>query len=74
MSGFRSRVSLYLGEHDAMLAQCPVNNPKRGIVFRPDDACPRCRAKASGSCGLASSAGYHLASSIRRALLAEAVE
>ncbi len=70
---FRTRVEFGLAEHDAMIARCPINNPPRGTVFGPYDRCPRCNATASGTCGLSSGAGYHLAQAIRRALAAEQV-
>lgn len=62
------RVRTALAVHDECMAYCPVNNPKHGQVFAPQDKCPRCGATASGSCGLASGAGYHLARDIRAAL------
>jgi hypothetical protein len=65
---FRSRIETALAEHDATLARCPVNNPRRGKVLRPDDACPLCHALASGTCGISSGAGYHLANAVRSAL------
>lgn len=64
----RARIETALGEHDATLAHCPVNHPKRGGAIGPDDRCPLCQAKASGSCGLSSGTGYHLANAIRSAL------
>lgn len=64
----RERLETALAERDAMMAQCPVNNPARGEVFGPNDRCPRCRSTASGSCGLSSSAEYHLTNAIRAAL------
>jgi len=65
------RVKAALAEHDATMANCPVNHPKFGKVYGPDDRCDRCGAKASGSCGISSSAGWHLAESIRAALRAQ---
>lgn len=72
MTALRNRIEAALDEHDATLSRCPVNNPKRGHVFGAHDRCPRCRATASGSCGLSSGAGYHLAKAVRAALKADA--
>ena len=65
---FRAQIERALAEHDESMAQCPVNNPKYGRAFRPSDQCPRCKALASGSCGVALAAGYALARTVRGAL------
>lgn len=65
---FRRSIAAALTEHDLMMGHCPVTNPPRGRVYRPNDRCPRCDATASGTCGLSSGAGYHLANAVRRAL------
>lgn len=66
------RVKSALAEYDASLKRCPVNNPPRGKVYGPNDSCPYCSAKASGTCGIAVSAGWHLSEAVRRIVASEA--
>jgi len=57
-----------LASYDQMIKPCPVNNPQRGQIFRPSDACPRCGVRADQNCGLEASASYHLVLDLRRIL------
>jgi hypothetical protein len=62
------KLTAALAERDSIMAGCPIDNPKRGQVFGPNDQCPVCKSTASGSCGRSSSAEYHLTNAVRALL------
>ena len=61
-------LSAAMRQYDETMDGCPVNNPKRGKVHRPNDRCEYCGSTASGMCGKAITAGWHLQKDIRAIL------
>jgi hypothetical protein len=59
-----------LAEYDATMAGCPVNYPKHGKVYGPKDRCEHCNSIASGMCGKAITAGWHLQKAVRSMVMA----
>ena len=63
---FVQRVETALSEYDNAIKPCPVNNPRAGRVYAPNDKCESCGARADQNCGLEATASYHLVAALRR--------